>query len=196
VKPDATRFANRAPQKGATMIPATTQRLILSTPNRVNEVISDRIRENVARFASATPVLLEQRLRELDHEWDVERLTGAVSGLVLLAAVPLAWFLGEGWLVLPAIIGACLLLHAVVGWTPALPLIRQLGYRTAEEIAQERYALKALRGDFQSMSQITTPQDREDLSRFEGEGGPPAEDPSPDASDPAIVIEVLRATKS
>ena len=43
---------------------------------------------------------------------------------------------------------------------------------SAEEIAQERYALKAIRGDFQPMNLITTPQDREDLSRFEGEGGP------------------------
>jgi len=177
------------------MIPATTQRLILNTPNRVNEVISDRIRENVARFAAATPVLLEQRLRELDREWDVERLTGTVSGLVLLGSVLLAWLMGDGWLVLPAIIGACLLLHAVVGWTPALPLIRQMGYRTAEEISQERYALKAIRGDFHPMSLITTPQDREDLSRFEGEGGPPLPEPEAHASDPAIVNEALRATK-
>jgi len=178
------------------MIPATTQRLIRNTPNRVNEVISDRIRDNVARFASATPALLEQRLRELDHEWDVERVTGAASGLVLLGSVLLAWFMGEGWLVLPAIIGGCLLLHAVIGWTPALPLIRQLGYRTAEEIAQERYALKAIRGDFQPMNLITTPQDREDLSRFEGEGGPPLPELEPHASDPAVVNEALRATKS
>lgn len=177
------------------MIPATTQRLTLNTPNCVNEVISGRTRDNVARFASATPALLEQRLRELEHEWDVERLTGAASGLVLLASVLLVWFMGVGWLVLPAIIGACLVLHAVVGWTPALPLIRQMGYRTAEEIAHERYALKAIRGDFQPMNLITTPQDREDLSRFEGEGGPPIPEPGPDASDPAIVTEALRATK-
>jgi hypothetical protein len=104
--------------------------------------------------------------------------------------------MGESWLVLPAIIGGCLLLHAVIGWTPALPLIRQLGYRTAEEIAQERYALKAIRGDFQPMNLITTPQDREDLSRFEGEGGPPLPELEPHASDPAVVNEALRATKS
>jgi len=177
------------------MIPATTQRLTLNTPNSVNEVISCQTRENVARFASATPAILEQRLRELDHEWDVERVTGAAAGLVLLAGVLLTSLLGTGWLVLPALIGGCLLLHAVIGWTPALPLIRQIGYRTAEEIAHERYALKAIRGDFQPMNLITTPQDREDLSRFEGEGGPPIADPAPDASDPVIVNEALRATK-
>lgn len=177
------------------MFPATTQRLTRHTPNRVNAVITDRIRDNVARYASATPALLDQRLCDLDHEWDVERLTGAASGVILLASVALVWFLGQGWLVLPAIIGVCLLLHAVVGWTPALPLIRQMGFRTAEEIAQERYALKAIRGDFQPMNLITTPQEREDLSRFEGEGGPPAPEQASDASDPAIVNEALRATK-
>lgn len=177
------------------MIPATTQRLTRHSTNRVNEAIDFRIRESVARYASAAPALLDGRLCELEHEWDVERLTSAASGLTVLASVLLASFLGEGWLVLPAIIGGCLLLHAVIGWTPALPLIRQLGFRTAEEIAQERYALKAIRGDFQPISLITTPQDREDLSRFEGEGGPAPEEPELDAGDPAIVNEALRATK-
>jgi hypothetical protein len=188
-------FAHHPRMKGTTMIPATAQHQTLNSPNRVNEITDRRIRENVARFASATPALLDQRLCELEHEWDVERLTSAASGLILLASVVLALFLGEGWLVLPAIIGGCLLLHAIIGWTPALPFIRQLGFRTAEEIVQERYALKAIRGDFQPISLITTPQDREDLSRFEGEGGPAAEEPASEAGDPAIVNEALRATK-
>ncbi len=37
---------------------------------------------------------------------------------------------------------------ALQGWCPPLPLLRRLGLRTAEEISQERNALKALRGDF------------------------------------------------
>jgi hypothetical protein len=41
-----------------------------------------------------------------------------------------------------------LLQHAVQGWCPPLPLLRRLGVRTADEINEERYALKALRGDF------------------------------------------------
>jgi hypothetical protein len=34
------------------------------------------------------------------------------------------------------------------GWCPPLPILRSLGVRTADEINEERYALKALRGDF------------------------------------------------
>ena len=51
------------------------------------------------------------------------------------------------WLVLPGIVAAFLFQHAVQGWCPPLPLLRRLGFRTATEIGQERYALKALRGD-------------------------------------------------
>jgi hypothetical protein len=39
--------------------------------------------------------------------------------------------------------------HALQGWCPPLPLLRRLGVRTQYEIERERYALKAVRGDFQ-----------------------------------------------
>ena len=42
-------------------------------------------------------------------------------------------------------------LHAMTGCYPLLPLFRRLGFRSPREIARERYALKALRGDFQGM---------------------------------------------
>lgn len=178
------------------MIPATTDRLVRHTPDRANEVISEHMHDSVARHASGTPQLLEQRLHELDREWDVERLTATLSGVTLLVSVLLVSVFGTAWLVLPALIGVCLLLHALVGWTPALALIRHLGWRTPQEIAHERYALKAIRGDFQTLSTVATPQDREDLSRFEGEGGPAAKEPEVDAGNPVVVIEVIRAAKS
>ena len=33
-----------------------------------------------------------------------------------------------------------------------MPILRRLKFRTADEIGKERYALKALRGDFQPVS--------------------------------------------
>jgi hypothetical protein len=38
------------------------------------------------------------------------------------------------------------------GWYPLLPAFRRMGVRTSREIARERYALKALRGDFAGMA--------------------------------------------
>jgi hypothetical protein len=52
------------------------------------------------------------------------------------------------WLTLPALVTAFLFQHAVQGWCPPLPILRRLGFRTSREIETERYALKALRGDF------------------------------------------------
>ena len=57
--------------------------------------------------------------------------------------------------VLPALVAGFLLQHAVQGWCPPVPLFRRLGFRTQPEIEQERYALKALRGDFRGVSETT-----------------------------------------
>jgi hypothetical protein len=177
------------------MIPSTTERVALNTSENVNDSISERTREEVARYAAATPQVLDQRLRQLDGEWDVERVTSALVGLGLLAGVLLTATLGEVWLVLVAVLAGCLLLHGVTGWTPLLPLLRRAGSRTSREINCERYALKALRGDFHPLARVTTPQDREDLSRFEGEGGAVAPTPAPDASAAEVVEDAIRAAK-
>jgi hypothetical protein len=178
------------------MIPTTIDRHARHTHRRVNDCISEHTRDNVARYASASPQLLDQRLQELAREWDVERVTAAAAGLGLAAGLILTLVAGLWWLLVPAAIASCLLLHAVAGWSPVLPLIRRLGYRTGCEIAHERYALKALRGDFQRLDAVTTPQEREDLARFEDEGGPPAPEPKPDAGDPHIVNEAIRAAQA
>jgi hypothetical protein len=49
------------------------------------------------------------------------------------------------------VVAGFLLQHAVQGWCPPVPLFRRLGFRTAAEIDYERYALKALRGDFRNV---------------------------------------------
>jgi len=41
--------------------------------------------------------------------------------------------------------------HSVQGWCPPLPVFRRLGVCTRSEIDQEKFALKALRGDFDSL---------------------------------------------
>lgn len=47
---------------------------------------------------------------------------------------------------------AFLLLHGTKGWCPPLPLFRSYGVRTRSEIEREKYALKYLRGDFETAS--------------------------------------------
>jgi hypothetical protein len=55
------------------------------------------------------------------------------------------------FLAIPLVVQAFFLQHALQGWCPPLPILRRLGVRTAAEIDEERYALKALRGDFEQV---------------------------------------------
>jgi hypothetical protein len=65
------------------MIHPTTKGLILNPAPPVDEVFGDRAHEELSRGSAALGDP-DQRLRQLDREWDVDRLTAATSGLLLL----------------------------------------------------------------------------------------------------------------
>jgi hypothetical protein len=94
------------------------------------------------------PDQIPTRLEELDREWDIERTLEANASTLAFTGTMLAATVDRRWLALPAIVTGFLFQHAMQGWCPPLPILRRLGFRTAEEINQERYALKALKGDF------------------------------------------------
>src|SRR5579884_3285142 len=149
------------------MLPSTTARVPNHTPDRYNEAIRCRTEENVAHYACAGPLAIEQRLRQLDEEWDIERTLEANASTISLAGLALGVFVNRRFLILPALVSGFLLQHALQGWCPPVPLFRRLGFRTASEIDEERYALKALRGDFHPLRAMPTPDDRADVARFE-----------------------------
>jgi len=174
----------------------TTERLRLYLDRDTDHCIRQKTYDNVARYAAASPQMIDQRLVDLEHEWDVERIVAVIVNSALLVSLLLPALLGPIWLIVPALLAGFRLVHALVGWSPLVSVLRRMGYRTHCEISHERFALKALRGDFRRLDSVVTPQDREDLSRLEGEGGPPAPEYSSDASDPEIVIEAIRAVRS
>jgi hypothetical protein len=63
----------------------------------------------------------------------------------------LAAFSNKKWIALPVLVTGFLMQHAVQGWCPPLPLLRRLGIKTRKELDREKYALKALRGDFDNV---------------------------------------------
>jgi hypothetical protein len=130
-------------------LPATTHRVAESTAEPVNQRIVDEMEEQVRYFADY-PEEIEGRLWELDREWDVERVLEANAAFLALTGVALG-FMNRKLLLLPAVVLGFLLQHAFQGWCPPVPLFRRLGVRTQSEIDAERYALKALRGDFQGV---------------------------------------------
>ena len=95
-----------------------------------------------------SPTGTERRLAALDREWDIDRALETESALMGLAGLALGAFVHQRLLALPATVAGAVLLHAMTGRYPLMPVFRRLGLRTAKEIARERYALKAMRGDF------------------------------------------------
>lgn len=129
------------------MLPATMERVSSHTSAAVNRRLRQQTEDRVAYFAEH-PDEIDSRLEELDREWDIERALEANASLLAFSGVALGAGVDRRWLALPALVTAFLFQHAVQGWCPPLPVLRRLGFRTASEIAEERYALKMLRGDF------------------------------------------------
>lgn len=152
------------------MLPSTTSRVEQNTADSINQHIRRRTEDNIAYFAKH-PLEIEQRLNELDHEWDIERTLEANAATLSLAGVALGAFVDKRWLLLPTAVTGFLLQHALQGWCPPIVIFRKRGIRTSKEIDQERYALKALRGDFSHLESVppASPHDRmyEVLDRVE-----------------------------
>jgi hypothetical protein len=79
----------------------------------------------------------------------LETNASALAGLGVGLAVATR---SRKWIIIPGIVLPFLFQHAVQGWCPPVPLFRRLGVRTREEIDREKYALKALRGDFEEVA--------------------------------------------
>ena len=133
------------------MLPSTVERVPRHTPDRYNAEIRRKTEANVAHYAREGRAAIDRRLDELDHEWDIERVLEANAASVALVGVGLAVLVNRKFLALPGLVAGFLLQHALQGWCPPVPLFRRLGVRTAHEINQERFALKALRGDFEHL---------------------------------------------
>jgi hypothetical protein len=129
-------------------LPETTRRVEKASDEAVNARNRERLDASVARFEGLGPRAIEERLHELDREWDTERALEANAAVIALAGVTLGAFVDRRWLLLPAAVATFLLQHALQGWCPPLPVMRRLGIRTQAEIEEERTALRVLRGDF------------------------------------------------
>jgi len=129
------------------MLPNTVERVPLNTSEELNQRIARETNRRV-NFYAANPIGIERRLRELDEEWDIERVLEANAASIAFAGTVLAATVHKRWLMLPVLVSGFLFQHSVQGWCPPVPILRRMGYRTAREIDTERIALKALRGDF------------------------------------------------
>ncbi len=113
-----------------------------------NKAIDDDILAFIRRYKNSSDYEIRNRLKDLQVEWDIERVLQVNASAITLTGLALGSFVSKKWFVLPGIVAGFLLQHGLQGWCPPLPFFRILGVRTKQEIEEERYALKLLRGDF------------------------------------------------
>lgn len=101
---------------------------------------------------------ISRRLGELDREWSVERVMEMkIAGVSFLGVV--FGLLGrKRWLLLSGMLLPFLFQQSMEGSSAATRMLRRFGLRTRAEIDRERYALKALRGDFADAGPESDPQ--------------------------------------
>lgn len=131
------------------MIP-TAQRVEWNTSAQLAQEIEDQLKENISRYLHADRTLIDQRLKELDAEWNVERLIETEAPSMIALGIALGLGQDRRWFALSAMAASMVILHSFQGWYPLLPLFRRLGIRSQNEIEQERSALRVLRGDHEA----------------------------------------------
>jgi hypothetical protein len=129
------------------IFPPTSKRIQMSSDATVNNDIRNCTIKSIDTHKNASAELQNKRINDLDNEWDIERILSANAGALVLMTSLLGLRRSKMFL-LTGIIGYFMLQHAVQGWCPPLEIIRKFGVRTAEEIFQEKTAIKLARGDF------------------------------------------------
>ena len=154
------------------------------------------LEKRLACLADAGPQAISDRLAQLDREWSAGRMTKATIGIMLVAGLALTAVANPWWLILPAVGGLFLMqyLFSRTSWLGAT--FHEMGFRSGGDIDQEKFALRALRGDFKNLPTYHEIENKEDISRLEGEGGP-AFDPDDSKVDARDAVKtVIMAAKS
>jgi hypothetical protein len=126
----------------------SADRVRANTYEKINLKIDREIEARVREYAKKSSAEITRRIGELDREWDIERILETNASALAFTGLLLGVTQNRKWLILPGLVLPFLFQHAVQGWCPPLPILREMGVRTRQEIDREKYALKILRGDF------------------------------------------------
>ena len=105
-----------------------------------NRKIDVRTQESIERARADGRAGIEQRLTELQQEWDIDRVL-MLNFATLVFAQLLAARRDRRWLWGPLVQTPFLIMHATLGWCPPSLWFRPMGFRTRSEIQAEREAL-------------------------------------------------------
>jgi len=130
------------------------------SPEKANERIDRATQRRVLRAGGESKPALSRRLEQLDSEWDMERVLETNASALALGGVLLGLLVNKKFFAIPCFVLPFLLLHAIEGWCPPVPMFRSRGVRTRKEIDTEKFAVKALRGDFAGVDAESDPNQR------------------------------------
>lgn len=130
------------------------------SPQRFNDRIDRATQRRVLRAGGESKAALSRRLEHLDTEWDMERVLETNAAALALGGVLLGLFVNRKFFIIPCVVLPFLLQHATQGWCPPVPFFRSRGVRTRKEIDTEKFAVKALRGDFAGVETHDDPNER------------------------------------
>src|ERR687893_2242494 len=123
---------------------AEPNRVRANTAEEVNNRIDREIEESVRFYSGRSEGEVRRRIYELEREWDIERVLETMASSFSLTGIALGLTTSKRWFLFPTVVLSFLLMHAIQGWCPPVPVLRRLVVRTREEIERERYGLKAL----------------------------------------------------
>ncbi|HEX3075738.1 MAG TPA: DUF2892 domain-containing protein [Lachnospiraceae bacterium] len=130
------------------IFPPTMKRVSESTKPFINASIRDKTIQTLKMYKGSTKELIDERIKTLDYEWDTERCLETNASLIVLISSVLGLKTSRCWFLLTGTVGFFLLWHALFGWCPPLPFLREAGVRTSEEIHCEKTVLKVFQGEF------------------------------------------------
>lgn len=130
----------------------TEDRVRAHTADDVNVEIEQAARRRVMRAAGQSEAAISRHIEDLDAEWDIERWLETNASALAFTGTILGLFVNKKFFAIPCLVLPFLFQHAVQGWCPPVPIFRRKGVRTRHEIDTEKFALKALRGDFDNVA--------------------------------------------
>lgn len=122
------------------------------TSDKQNTAIDEITLLNIKGYAGKSPAEISQRIKALDKEWDIERVLDFNMSALALCGITLSLVFSNYSIILPILLLLFFIWHAFQGWCPPIPILRFFKIRTRPEIDREKYALKAMRGDFKDLS--------------------------------------------
>jgi hypothetical protein len=125
------------------MFARSVNRVEAQSPEGANDQIRLEMEQRLAYYREH-PDQIDQRLRQLDEEWDIERTIQVNASTLILSGLTLGLLGSRKYLLLSGAVAGFLLQHGIQGWCPPVYIFRKLGIRTVREIEEERDHLQQL----------------------------------------------------